>query len=88
MTRKRFVKLLMSYGIPRNRAMAIAYIINEHNVPYSKAFHSLGIAKYRIISECKRCLVAVSQAVVNASEVFRRLGFALKEVGGLNEESQ
>lgn len=38
MTRKRFIKLLMSHGIPRNKAVKIAADYNSRNVPYDKAY--------------------------------------------------
>ena len=38
MTRKRFIKLLMSYGISRNEAVAIAADYNSRNVPYETAY--------------------------------------------------
>jgi hypothetical protein len=88
MTRKRFVKMLMSYGIPRNRAMVIADIVNAHNVPYSKAFHSHYIAKYRIVSGWKKAMSGCCEAFSNVAEAFRRLGVALREVGGVIEKSQ
>ena len=88
MTRKRFVKLLMSYGIPRNRAVVIAHIVNAHNVPYSKAINSPYIAKYTIASKWKRALNTLCQGISIVAENFRRLSFALKEVGDVNEEPQ
>lgn len=37
MTRKRFIKLLMSYRIPRNHAVKIAADYNSRNIPYEIA---------------------------------------------------
>lgn len=37
MTKKRFIKLLMSYGIQRNRAQQIARDVNGRNIPYKQA---------------------------------------------------
>lgn len=49
MTRKRFIKLMMSAGNSRNKAVKIAADYNSRNVPYDKAysrfaFYSLGSA--------------------------------------------
>lgn len=38
MTRKRFIKLLMSHGISRNKAVKIAADYNSRNVPYETAY--------------------------------------------------
>ena len=38
MTRKRFVKLLMSKGCSRNQAVEIAAYYNYNNVPYKTAY--------------------------------------------------
>ena len=41
MTRKRFIKLLMSHGISRNKAVEIAADYNSRNVPYEIAYKKL-----------------------------------------------
>ena len=46
MTKKRFIKLLMSYGIQRNNAHRIARDVNGRNIPYKKAFPAV-IASYK-----------------------------------------
>lgn len=38
MTRKRFVKLLMSKGCSRNQAVEIAAYYNYSNIPYKRAY--------------------------------------------------
>ncbi|MBR4859327.1 MAG: hypothetical protein IKU08_09120 [Clostridia bacterium] len=38
MTKKRFVKLLMSYGVQRNEAQQIARDFNGQNIPYKTAY--------------------------------------------------
>lgn len=38
MTRKRFVKLLMAEGTPRNRAQSIARLYNRGKIPYERAY--------------------------------------------------
>ena len=38
MTRKRFIKLLMSHGISRNKAVKIAAEYNSQNIPYDTAY--------------------------------------------------
>ena len=38
MTRKRFIKLMMSYGISRNEAVKIAADYNSRNIPYETAY--------------------------------------------------
>lgn len=38
MTRKRFIKLLMSHGISRNEAVKTAAEYNSRNIPYETAY--------------------------------------------------
>ena len=38
MTRKRFIKLLMSKGCSRNQAVEIAAYYNYSNIPYKRAY--------------------------------------------------
>lgn len=39
MTRKRFIKLAMSHGMPRNEARRYAEDLNQSNVPYRFAYN-------------------------------------------------
>lgn len=41
MTRKRFIKLLMSYGISRNKSVEYANYYNRRNIPYERAYKKL-----------------------------------------------
>ena len=38
MTRKRFIKLLMSHGASRNEAVELANYYNRRNIPYKRAY--------------------------------------------------
>ncbi len=38
MTRKRFIKLVMSHGVSRNKAQEMARAFNSKNLPYEKAY--------------------------------------------------
>lgn len=38
MSRKRFIKLLMSDGVSRNVAVELANYYNRRNIPYEKAY--------------------------------------------------
>ena len=88
MTRKRFVKLLMSYGIQRNTAQIFADVVNSRNIPYAKAIHSPYIATYKISYRCRKALKVFSQRIITVTDAWQRLGFALKEVGVVSEEPQ
>ena len=46
MTKKRFIKLLMSQGIQRNSARAIAKSYNDRKIPYKKAYRIHGFVKF------------------------------------------
>ena len=57
MTRKRFIKLLMSHGIPRNKAVEMAADYNSRNVPYEIAYERLIFV--RLAYKIKRCAIGV-----------------------------
>lgn len=59
MTRKRFIKLLMSYGYRRNAAQLIAESVNKRKLPYKNA-----IKFYRL----KNALGNISKAAVNVAK--------------------
>lgn len=44
MTRKRFIKLVMSKGKQRNEANKIANLYNARKIPYSRAYISFQVA--------------------------------------------
>ena len=46
MTKKRFIKLLMSQGIQRNSARAIAKSYNDRKIPYKIAYRPYGFVKF------------------------------------------
>ena len=58
MTRKRFIKLLMSHGVSRNEAVHLANYYNRRNIPYMKAYEKY---KMRICVRlaCKRISSAI-----------------------------
>ena len=56
MTKKRFIKLLMSYGIQRNNAQQIARDVNGRNIPYKQACPAV-IISYK----ASRCILALAQ---------------------------
>ena len=45
MTRKRFIKMMMSYGIQRNQARKIANIAHSLGIPYGRANQMLQFLK-------------------------------------------
>ena len=71
MTRKRFIKLLMSQGVSRNNAVTIAYCWNLRGVPYERAYrnfllnHSVKKAFSRLGEAI--CKVGVSQKELSKS---------------------
>lgn len=71
MTRKRFIKLLMSHGKQRNEAQAMAFYYNLRNTPYAKAYsdfltkHSLSLA-FRRFGECAN-KAGISLSLLNRS---------------------
>lgn len=76
MKRKRFIKLLMSHGYSRNKAVKIANYYNRRNIPYEKAYTKSLLAvsiKLRCISipfiiACR----ALSEEFENLASAFKR----------------
>ncbi len=68
MTKKRFVKLLMSHGVQRNEACKIAKTYNTQNISYASAcidyflkysFKSIGEAFRRFSEELQDVIISV-----------------------------
>lgn len=75
MTRKRFIKLLMSYGTSRNEAVKIAEDYNSRNVPYKTAYaneSNLKPVNYSFIAE------GLSKGIAAAAAAFSNLASAAK----------
>ena len=81
MSKKRFIKLLMSKGIQRNEAQEIAARYNSRNIPYEKAytdfllkngvifaFKSLGQHFAKFNTALKNFSCAVKQALSQINE--------------------
>lgn len=76
MTRKRFVKQLMSVGMQRNEANAIAFCCNLKGVPYQKALtHEKVKYNFRKIGGS---IVGLAQEFEQAKESFKAMAEVLK----------
>ena len=82
MTRKRFVKQLMSMGIQRNDANEIAFCCNEKGVPYQKAL-THETFKYSI-RNIGKALVDFAQSLKQATESFKAMAEVLKNENRTN----
>ena len=69
MTKKRFIKLLMSQGTQRNEAQIIAMFYNAHNTPYEIA--------YKYICSRKRIISAIEPITENIKNGFKAMRKAL-----------
>lgn len=81
MTRKRFIKLLMSKGVQRNKAQEIAALYNSRNIPYAKAYKI-----YLLSNSAKKAFEALglhfkefAKAIQQVKENFTELAEKLKE---------
>lgn len=77
MTRKRFVKLLMSKGCSRNQAVEIAVYYNYNNVPYKTAYvmESPRIVNYA----CERLTEAFAAMCKPLKDVATSFGIAMND---------
>ncbi len=76
MTRKRFVKQLMSVGMQRNEANAVAFSYNLKGVPYQKAL-AHETFKYNL-RNIGKALVDFAQSLKQATESFKAMAEVLK----------
>ena len=74
MTRKRFIKLLMSHGISRNEAVKKAAEYNSRNLPYKLAYLK------EISNKLPLSFMNLSRAVTAASVAVKRFNDALNKV--------
>lgn len=74
MTKKRFIKLLMSKGIQRNEAQKIAARYNLRNIPYEKAYSDF-LLKNGVSLAFKR----LGQQAENLNAALRNISCAAKQ---------
>lgn len=90
MTRKRFIKLLMSYGNSRNKAVKIAADYNSRNVPYKRAYENESMLKpigYSFIAEgLSKGIAAATAALSDFASAAKRAmeNFTSGNVGAEN----
>ena len=65
MTRKRFVKLLMSQGYDRNGANAMADIVRHHNQSYATGYKAARVGK-QLITDTIPLLIETMKPAVEA----------------------
>lgn len=63
MTRKRFIKLLMSQGYSRNGANAMADIVKHHNQSYAKGYEAARVGKQLITDTIPLLIESIKPAV-------------------------
>ncbi len=76
MTRKRFVKQLMSVGMQRNEANEIALCCNLKGVPYQKAL-TCEIPKYNL-REVSKAFSLFTSSIKQVTESFKKMAEVLK----------
>lgn len=72
MTRKRFIKLLMSFGFDRNEAATAANLELAQGVPYAKA-----LRKYKAVKHFPEAMSAFAQALRTLSDRMLEWSIAL-----------
>lgn len=82
MTRKRFIKLLMSHGETPHSARTIAFLYHSKNMSYKNAY-----SDYLLKTSIKRSFKRISKAVVECGRdlaivatALNKLAFSMKEM--------
>lgn len=80
MTRKRFIKLIMSHGVSRNDALGLVAYYNFANIPYKRAyldfmiknsFITLGKAIYKMGESLSTTKLAFMKMAESIREAFK-----------------
>ena len=79
MTRKRFIKLMMSHGISRNEAVKIAADYNSRNISYEKAYQKEALR--RVDLAFKRLGKSFASATAAFKDLSTAMYFAMNENG-------
>lgn len=80
MTKKRFIKLLMSNGVQRNGAYELAVLYNIKGYSYKRAFRN-----FRIILRLKRSFVMLADSAKRATRAFDEMTSAMKGIKNEHE---
>ena len=95
MTRKRFIKLLMSRGEQRDQARAIAFLYNVSGTPYKKAYsdYLLKTSLKRVAKNLSRAFGLVGKNIQSFVQAFNILDEALmcktvQNLEGNNKEAR
>ena len=75
MTKKRFIKLLMSHGESIHSARVIAFLYNANNIPYKKAYY-----EYLIRCGLKNAFSQLTKTMVKLGESFKTIGKSLEKL--------
>lgn len=81
MTKKRFIKLLMSHGESIHRARAIAFLYNSNNIPYKKAYNEY-LIKYKLknaFSQLGKAIARVGEACKMNIKLLGKLGDVIND---------
>lgn len=74
MTKKRFIKLLMSHGEQIHRARAIAFLYNARNISYKEAY-----SDYLLKTAMTRAFSRMSQVAKNLGDSIKNVAQSLKK---------
>lgn len=74
MSRKRFIKLLMSHGISRNKAVELANYYNRRNIPYERAYKKVEFNRlgFKFEGFARNFSAAGAAALDNIVSAFKR----------------
>ncbi|MBO5969007.1 MAG: hypothetical protein J6S14_10985 [Clostridia bacterium] len=75
MTRKRFIKLLMSHGETPRSARAIAFLYNVSGTPYKKAY-----SDYCVKTSMQRAFASLGKAALKCGESISKVAQSLKKL--------
>lgn len=74
MSKKRFIKLLMSHGEQIHRARAIAFLYNARNMPYKEAY-----SDYLVKIRMRPVFAQLVEAANKAGESIKAMAISLKK---------
>ena len=75
MTKKRFIKLLMSHGEQPHKARAIAFIYNSYKTPYKKAYsdYLLQVGTKRSFAKLSASCAKLGEGLIKCAQSLKKL---------------
>lgn len=87
MTRKKFIKLLMSQGYDRNGAYAMAELVRAKNLPYATGYKAARVTKHMIDNTIPKLIEAMRPAIEEIKRTVKACAAGIEAFGRAYREA-